>query len=122
MLKKQIPRCNKAFGIIADSVKMLETNFKSYYKTSVEAENPSIIIESFIVDVSMKQKSNAEVTRQFRKIIMHMKRKSTNNNDPRVKKLFSILNNQFSMMEKDIPKYEDEDENEKLEKEPKKEK
>jgi len=105
MLKKQIPRCDKAFDIIADSVKMLEGNFKGYYKTSVEAENPSIIIESFIVDVSMKQKSNANITRQFRKIIMHMKKKSANNKDPRVKKLFSILNNQFSMMEKETPGY-----------------
>lgn len=105
MLKKQIPRCDRAFDIIADSVKMLEGNFKNYYKTSVEAENPSIIIESFIVDVSMKQKSNANITRQFRKIIMHMKKKSANNKDPRVKKLFSMLNNQFSMMEKETPGY-----------------
>ena len=105
MLKKQIPRCDKAFNIISDSVKMLECNFKDYYKTSVEAENPSIIIESFIVDVSMKQKSNATITRQFRKIIMYMKKKSANNEDPRVKKLFSILNNQFSMMEKETPGY-----------------
>jgi hypothetical protein len=104
-LKKQIPRCDKAFDIISDSVKMLEGNFKDYYKTSVEAENPSIIIESFIVDVSMKQKSNATVTRQFRKIIMFMKKKSANNEDPRVKKLFAILNNQFSMMEKETPGY-----------------
>jgi hypothetical protein len=116
MLKKQVPRCDKAFDIIADSVKMLEGNFKGYYKTSVEAENPSIIIESFIVDVSMKQKSNAQITRQFRKIIMFMKKKSANNKDPRVKKLFSILNSQFSMMEKETPGYvrpdDDSDENE----------
>lgn len=105
MLKKQIPRCDKAFDIISDSVKMLEGNFKNYYKTSVEAENPSIIIESFIVDVSMKQKSNANITRQFRKIIMFMKKKSANNKDPRVKKLFSILNSQFSLMEKETPGY-----------------
>lgn len=105
MLKKQIPRCDKAFDIISDSVKLLEGNFKDYYKTSVEAENPSVIIESFIVDVSMKQKSSASVTRQFRKIIMYMKKKSANNEDPRVKKLFAVLNNQFSMMEKETPGY-----------------
>lgn len=105
MLKKQIPRCDKAFDIISDSVKMLEGNFNGYYKTSVEAENPSVIIESFIVDVSMKQKSNATVTRQFRKIIMYMKKKSANNKDPRVKKLFGILNSQFSLMEKETPGY-----------------
>jgi hypothetical protein len=97
-MKKQIPRCNKAFDIIANSVNMLENKFDGYYKTSVEAENPSIIVESFIIDVSMSQKSNASITAQFRKIIMFMKRQSANNKDPRVAKLFKILNNQFSMM------------------------
>jgi hypothetical protein len=100
-MKKRIPRCNKAFDIIADSVSMLENNFEGYYKTSVEAENPSIIIESFIIDVSMKQKSSASITSQFRKIIMFMKRQSANSNDPRVAKLFKILNSQFDMMKQE---------------------
>jgi hypothetical protein len=99
-LKKQIPRCEKAFDIIKNSVEMLEDNFKGYYKNSVESENPSIIIESFIIDVSMKQKTNANITNQFRKIIMHMKKVSSNNSDPRIKKLFNILNSQFNMMDK----------------------
>lgn len=98
-MKKQIPRCNKAFDIIAKSVHLLENNFDGYYKTSVEAENPSIIVESFIIDVSMSQKANASITAQFRKIIMFMKRQAMNNKDPRVAKLFKILNNQFSMMQ-----------------------
>jgi hypothetical protein len=72
-MKKQIPRCDKAFDVIANSVNLLENNFEGYYKTSVEAENPSIIVESFIIDVSMSQKSNPSVTSQFRKIIMFMK-------------------------------------------------
>ena len=100
-MKKQIPRCDKAFDIIANSVNLLENNFGGYYKTSVEAENPSIIIESFIIDVSMSQKANATVTTQFRKIIMFMKRQSANSKDPRVSKLFKILNSQFSMMQKE---------------------
>ena len=127
-MKKQIPRCEKAFNIIKNSVEMLEDNFKGYYKNSVESSNPSIIIESFIIDVSMSQKSNASITGQFRKIIMHMKKMSANNNDPRVKKLFGILNSQFSAMSKqtgvedpddkedkktdDIPEEEEEEEEE----------
>lgn len=98
-MKKQIPRCDKAFNIIRNSVEMLEDNFKGYYKNSVESENPSIIIESFIIDVSMKQKSNASITGQFRKIIMFMKKASGNVTDPRVKKLFGILNSQIAKME-----------------------
>ena len=42
-LRKQIPRCDKAFDVIENSVKLLENNFKTYYRSSVEAENPSII-------------------------------------------------------------------------------
>jgi hypothetical protein len=113
-MKKQIPRCNKAFDIIANSVHLLEDNFGGYYKTSVEAENPSIIIESFIIDVSMSQKANATVTTQFRKIIMFMKRQSANSKDPRVSKLFKILNSQFNMMERETgvnPDSDDESKN-----------
>lgn len=97
-MKKTVPRCDKAFDIIKNSVELLEKNFKGYYRNSVEAENPSIIIESFIVDVSMTQKASASTTSQFRKIIMFMKKQAANNNDPRVKKLFKILNSQFDLM------------------------
>ena len=97
-MKKTIPRCDKAFNIIKNSVEMLESNFNGYYKNSVEAENPSIIVESFIIDVSMSQKANASITGQFRRIIMFMKKQSANNTDPRVKKLFKILNSQFDLM------------------------
>jgi hypothetical protein len=97
-MKKTIPRCDKAFNIIKNSVELLEGNFKNYYKNSVEAENPSIIVESFIIDVSMSQKANASITGQFRRIIMFMKKQAANNKDPRVKKLFKILNSQFDLM------------------------
>lgn len=97
-MKKTIPRCDKAFNIIKNSVELLENNFKGYYKNSVEAENPSIIVESFIIDVSMSQKANASITGQFRRIIMFMKKQAANNSDPRVKKLFKILNTQFDLM------------------------
>ena len=112
-MKKQIPRCDKAFDIIAKSVSMLENNFDGYYKTSVEAENPSIIIESFIVDVSMSQKSNATTTSQFRKIIMFMKRQTASIKDPRVSKLFKILNSQFNLMKSETgtdPAFEEKNE------------
>ena len=114
-MKKTIPRCDKAFNIIKNSVELLEGNFKGYYRNSVEAENPSIIIESFIIDVSMSQKANASITGQFRRIIMYMKKQSANNNDPRVKKLFKILNSQFDLMAKKtgVESVDDDDKNEK---------
>jgi hypothetical protein len=101
-MRKQIPRCNDAFNIIEKSVLLLEDNFKGYYRSSVEAENPSIIIENFIVDVSMTQKASPMVTSQFRKIVAHLQKNSKNSNDPKVKKLFSMLNNQFTMMDNEL--------------------
>jgi hypothetical protein len=101
-LRKQIPRCDKAFDVIENSVKLLEGNFKSYYKSSIEAENPSVIIENFIIDVSTSQNASPLVTTQFRRIVAFLKQKSSGNNDPKVKKLFSMLNSQFSAMDKEL--------------------
>lgn len=98
-LKHQIPRCDKAFDIIADSVKLLESNFKEYYRSSIEAQNPSVILESFIVDVSMKQKNNIHVMNQFKIIIRHLQKNSSNIKDPRVKSVFSMLNKQINIID-----------------------
>jgi hypothetical protein len=110
-MKKEIPRCDKAFDIIANSVNLLETNFDGYYKSSVEAENPSIIIENFIVDVSMSQNATPSVTNQFRKIIMFMKRKTAGNKDPRVAQLFKVLNSQFDMASDNNDEVDDDNDN-----------
>lgn len=101
-MKKMIPRCDKAFGIIEKSVHMLETNFKDYFRGSVEAGNPSIIIESFIVDISTTQKASPVITAEFRKIVAFLKERSAQNNDPKIKKLFSMLNNQFSVIDTEL--------------------
>lgn len=101
-LRKQIPRCDKAFDIIENSVKMLENNFSNYYKSSVEAENPSVIIESFIIDISESQSASPVVTAQFKRIVAYLKEKSAGNKDPKVKKLFGMLNSQFSAMDKEL--------------------
>jgi hypothetical protein len=101
-MKKRIPRCDKAFGIIENSVKLLETNFKNYFRTSIEAENPSLIIESFVVDISTSQKVSPVVTAEFRKIIGFLKEQNSQSNDPKIKKLFSMLNNQFSSTDMDL--------------------
>lgn len=99
-LRKQIPRCDKAFDAIENSIKLLETKFGDYYKTSVEAENPTIIMESFIIDVATNNKASPSTAAQFRKIIMFLKNKSTGVSDPKVKKLFSMLNSQFNNIDK----------------------
>lgn len=101
-MKKMIPRCDQAFGIIENSVQLLEDKFKGYFRGSVEAGNPNIIIESFIVDISTSQKASPVVTSQFRKIVSFLKERSAQNNDPKIKKLFSMLNGQFSAVDAEL--------------------
>lgn len=95
-VKKQIPRCDKAFAKIEESVGMLENNFSGYYKDFIQSQNPSTIMESFIIDVSQNTKTDAQTTRQFREIISHYKKLTQGRiSDPRVKQLFDLLNGSF---------------------------
>ncbi len=97
-LRKQIPRCDKAFNIIEKSMELLENNFKGYYRNSIQADNPSIIIESFIIDVSNSQKADLTVTLQFKKIINHVRKQANNITDPKMKKIFGMLDDQFNKL------------------------
>jgi hypothetical protein len=101
-MKKQIPRCDRAFAIIEKSVNMLEDNFKTYFRGSVEAQNPNVIIESFILDISTSQKGGASVAGEFRKIVQYLREKGSSNQDPKVQKLFGMLNSQFSSLDSDL--------------------
>lgn len=98
-LKGIIPRCNEAFNRIERSVKLLKDNFNSYYKDSVQAANPSLIMESFVIDVSKQGGVSARVTQQFGRIITHMNKMSSNRpKNPTVDKLFAILNKNYDLM------------------------
>jgi hypothetical protein len=102
-MKQMIPRCDNAFAIIENSVKLLETNFKNYFRSSIEAENPSLIVESFVIDISTTQKVSPVTTGEFRKIIAFLREQnSAKSNDPKMKKLFSMLNSQFASMDIDV--------------------
>lgn len=98
-VKKLIPRCEKAFAKIEESVGILEGNFNSYYKDFIQSKNPSTMIESFVIDVAKDSNSDTQTTMQFRTIINHY-RKSTQGKikDPKVKKIFDMLNANFNMM------------------------
>jgi hypothetical protein len=101
-LRKQIPRCDKAFDVIEKSVNLLRGNFKDYFRQSVESENPSTILESFIIDVASTQKANPKVVSQFRRITAFVHKHSANNNDPRLKQLFRMLNMQYSKIDDEM--------------------
>jgi hypothetical protein len=103
-LRREIPNCNKAFDAIENSVKLLEDNFGTYYKSSIESENPSVIIENFILDVSTSKKTSAVTTGQFRRIVDHLKKKSSHISNPKIKMLFNLLNNQFDNINEEMKK------------------
>jgi hypothetical protein len=106
--RKMIPRANKAFKKIEESVELLKDNFQNYYKDFITTKNPTIIIENFILDVSKDNSGEVdiELARQFKKIVMFYQKKSQGKiKDPRVNQLFEMLNKNFEILnvkEKDI--------------------
>jgi len=100
--KKVIPRCDKAFRKIAQSVDLLKNNFNNYYKDFIETQSPTIIIENFILDSSKDLDSDPETTRQFKKIVMYYQKRfneSGKNKDPKLKQMFETIHEKFKILE-----------------------
>lgn len=99
--KKMIPRANKAFKKIEESIDLLQNNFSSYYKDFVTSRSPTVIIENFILDCSkdVGDSVDLELARQFKTIAMFYKRKNGGKiKDPRVNQIFDMLDQNFSML------------------------
>nr|BCY04621.1 hypothetical protein [Abalone asfa-like virus] len=100
-VKKQIPRCELAFAKIADSVKLLQTNFSEYYKDFVSSKNPTVIIERFVVDVANTTKTSAVITHQFRQIINYYKMVAAQHaKNPKLQILFQHIDKNFNELSK----------------------
>lgn len=100
-LRSRIPRCDQAFDKIIDSVGTLKSNFGSYYKDYIASDNPTVIMENFILDVSKETKANGILTHQFRTIIKHYKNVSASGQqDPRLRSLFKHVDSNFSQLER----------------------
>ena len=101
----ELHRCKNAFRVLRESIGMFENNFSSYYKDFVKSKNPSIIIESFIIDVASQPDhvDNARLVRELRKIVNYTKKMSNQNpnsrNMPELKKLFEVLEKNMSMVD-----------------------
>lgn len=100
-IRKHIPRCDKAFDKIEESVKLLQTNFDGYYKDFIQSQNPGIIIENFVLDVAQESDADPQTTLQFRKIISFYKdnMKKQNIKDPKIQKLFEMLGQNLDVLE-----------------------
>ena len=115
--KKMIPRANKAFKKIEESVELLKNNFNTYYKDFISTKNPTIILENFILDCSKQQEEqdvDIELARQFKKIVMFYKKQSQGKiKDPRLTQIFEMLNKNFEMLNvKEVNINENEEEEE----------
>jgi hypothetical protein len=97
----QIPRCNDAFRRIRESVGLLKGNFNGYYQDYIASNNPTIIMENFVLDVSKSTDANAKVTGQFRRIISHYRKQAkAHASNPRMKTLFEQVDKNFQELER----------------------
>ena len=100
-VKKRIPRCEKAFRKIEESVEMLQDNFGTYYRDFVETKNQTIIMENFVLDVAKNTRADGETTRQFQQIIKHYKQIAQHQiKNPQLKMLFDKVNDNFKQLER----------------------
>lgn len=107
-VKKHIPaRCDKAFKLIEESVDLLKDNFPTYYKDFTESGDQGMIMENFILDVSKTAKADPQTTAQFREIIKFYRKQAQHHvKNPQMKKILKVVEEKFSMIDKDIRKYE----------------
>jgi hypothetical protein len=114
-VKKHIPRCDQAFNKIAESVDLLKGNFSTYYKDYISSNNPTIIMENFVLDVSKNTRASPTLTAQFRKIIAHYRKIAAQQaNNPKLQTLFQQVDKNFQELENQRKKadsgdYEEED-------------
>jgi hypothetical protein len=100
--KKQIPRCDRAFKIIADSVDTLKANMNDYYKEFVTSGNPATMFENFIRDVSSEMNMDKQTLMQFRRITMFLRKKAE-----QMPKKPEQLDTVFGMIDKIMTQLED---------------
>lgn len=100
-VRKKIPRCNRAFNKIEESMDLLKSNFNDYYKDFAVTKNPSSIITQFVKDVSEKTKGDAKLAFEFSRIVAYYNKLSEQNGtaqDPQVKGLFTKLTSTINQL------------------------
>jgi len=101
-VKKRIPRCEKAFRKIEESVDLLKNNFGTYYKDFVESNNSTIIMENFVLDVANNTNPDTGTIFQFKQIIKYFRTAMKNNasQNPEIKMLFKKVSENFKKLDK----------------------
>ena len=100
-VRRYVPRCDEAFKHIADSVHLLRENFGGYHRDFMISNNPTIILENFVLDVSRQRAGSARLAGQFKRIILHYKRLAGDRQmDPRMRRLFSHVDTNLQELER----------------------
>lgn len=89
--------CQKAFKNIRASVSMLKDNFSTYYKNFIYSKNPTIILESFVMDIAEKE-TDLRVIPQYRKIVDVYWSMSKSINDPKLDSIFKEIEKKFDIL------------------------
>lgn len=99
--KKQVPRCDKAFRLIENSVDMLKNGMSTYYKDFVASGNPAIIFENFINDISSDLNIDTQTLGQFKRIIFHFRKQANKmpTKNPKLEGVFGTLDKIMEIME-----------------------
>jgi len=102
-MRAHIPRCDKAFDKIKQSVGMFRENFGTYYKDFVVSQNsnPGIIVENFVLDVANSNKADMTTAHQFRQIVIFYQNKMNGKKikDPRVQNMLKLVGQNLDILE-----------------------
>lgn len=98
--KKQIPRCDKAFRLIENSVDMLKNGMSTYYKDFVASGNPAVIFENFINDIGSDLHIDTTTLSQFRRIIFFFRKQANSmpKKDAKIDGVFTTLDKIMDIM------------------------
>jgi len=112
--KKQIPRCDRAFRLIENSVDMLKNGMSSYYKDFVASGNPAVIFENFINDISGDLHIDTQTLGQFKRIIFHFRKRANSmpKKNAKLDGVFGTLDKIMEIMENDAGGAQDVEEEE----------
>lgn len=105
--KKMIPRTEKAFRKIEESMSMFKDNFGDYYKDFVTTKDPSVILTNFLSDcknthAESDAKTDIELARQFTRIAGFFKQQLNGKiKDPQIAAVLDAIDENFKSL--DIP-------------------
>ncbi len=111
--RKMIPRTDKAFRKIEESMSMFKDNFGDYYKDFITTKDPSVILTNFLSDCKSAHadndtKTDIELARQFTRIASFFKQQLNGKiKDPQIAAVLDAIDENFKSL--DIPGMDDDE-------------